>query len=558
MTRLFEHQAPEWVGGRALLRKAVRLPVPSRHSERLTLPEAPVLHWQHSVEARPPTEISVSVTLIDGDSEHLLYEASLAARPKSEHRWFDGRLDLAAWAERDVELVFAADYTRSRDREARNKRTRPSAAVHWATPFLASEVERDPQPLSVLLVVVDSLRADRLGAYGAARPSTPNIDTLAARGALFENAFSQTNWTLPSMASIVSGLYPSHHGVTETKRRLAPAETHLPRLLARNGFLTAGFHAGGFVDPRYGFADGYDRYQRLDDLADLGPVVRWLESHRHHPFFLFLHTYDVHAPYTTVPEEYWRLYADDSTEALGEFLDAKPATLPPEELTAERLAAFSDLYDGEIRYVDDRLGALFEVLDRLDLADGTLVVFTSDHGEEFGDHGFVEHRTGNLHQELTRVPLILAGPGVSPGRRVTTPVELVDLLPTLAELLDLDGLESEALDGASFVPLLAAGEGRGDSARGERLAWSEFDQLRSVRTRRWTLILDAAGAVRLYDRESDPAETLDVATKHPEITARLLEQLRRRREATRGERRTDPVEIDDELLEQLRALGYVE
>lgn len=540
------------------MRRAVRLPVPSRQPERLLLPEDAVLHWQHSVEARPAAEISVSISLIDGEDEHLLYARSFDARPKTEHRWIDGRLDLAAWGAREVELVFAAGYAQPRDRPARAERRRATGAVYWATPFVVTAVERAPQPTSVLLVVVDSLRADRLGVYGAPQPSTPNIDSLAERGVLFESTFSQTNWTLPSMASIVSGLYPSHHGVTEPERRLEPDEAHLPRLFAHNGFLTAGFHAGGFVDRKYGFADGYDRYEQLENLADLEPVVRWLERHRHHPFFLFLHTYDVHAPYTTVPEAYWRLYGDDSAESLGDLLDAKPATIPGDELTPERIRAFSDLYDGEIRYVDDRLGTLFEALARLGLEERTLVVFTSDHGEEFGEHGFVEHRTGNLHQELTRVPLILAGPGIPPDRRIGRPVELVDLLPTFAELLGLDGLRAGVIDGESFAALLTAPRGTEPATGDATVAWSEFDELRALRTDRWTLILDGAGRVRLYDRESDPAETLDVAARHPEITARLLEQLRRLRKTARGERRTAEAEIDEELLEQLRALGYIE
>ncbi len=540
------------------MRRAVRLPVPSREVEKLLLPEDAVLRWQHSVEARPATAISVTISLVDGEGEHLLYESSFAAAPKTEHRWIDGRLDLAAWGGREVELVFAADYEKPRVRPGRAGRRRTTGAVYWATPFVALTDERPPRPTSVLLVVVDSLRADRLGVYGASQPSTPAIDSLAERGALFENAFSQTNWTLPSMASIVSGLYPSHHGVTESERRLEADEAHLPRLFARNGFLTAGFHAGGFVDRKYGFADGYDRYERLQNLADLEPIVRWLERHRHHPFFLFLHTYDVHAPYTTVPEAYWRLYADSSAESLGELLDVKPSTIPGDELTPERIRAFSDLYDGEIRYVDERLGTLFEALARLDLEKRTLIVFTSDHGEEFGEHGFVEHRTGNLHQELTRVPLIFAGPGIPPGRRIDRPVELVDLLPTFAELLGLDGLRPGAIDGASFATLLTARRGREPAPGDATVAWSEFGALRALRTERWTLILDAAGQARLYDRESDPGETLDVAGRHPEITNRLLDRLRRLRATARGDRRTAEAEIDDELLEQLRALGYVE
>jgi arylsulfatase A-like enzyme len=406
-------------------------------------------------------------------------------------------------------------------------------------------------------VLVDTLRADRLGCYGSRRAVTPAIDGLATRGTLFESAFSQANWTLPSVATLFSGLYPSGHGVRAEGKRLASDPGHLTPLMLRNGYLTVGFHAGGYLSERFGFAEGFDLYQAWTDFSEIDRAVAWLERHGDTPFFLFLHTYDVHAPYGSVPEAFWRTHLG-GTQVDPDLLRSKPAQLfrkdGGRELSEDDLDVLSKLYDGEIRFVDAQLGRLFGEIERLGLDDDLLVVLTSDHGEEFGEHGLLEHRTRNLYDEVTRVPLILSGPGVADGRRVEAPVQVADLLPTLAAVLDLEGFEPDRQDGISLAGFLAAGAA---ASPHPRRALTEGSESRALRSREWTLIEHPEEGSRLFDRRADPGERDDLAGSHPDIVegqrAALASLL-----AGLHETRSEDTELDDRLRRELRALGYLD
>jgi len=304
--RLFADADWTTVGRPVRRQLAVIERLPSRTSEVLTVPRGAVLSWRHA--ARHPGRrraVEVSVSVRDDDGEHTVYSETVESARREPGRWASGRADLTAWAGQTVEVLLEARYARQRENNSPGGKP---GQVYWGSPYLFATPGPSGRRPSVILILIDTLRADRLGSYGYHRNLTPHLDELAARGALFENAFSQSNWTLASMASIVSGLYPSAHGVVRTQDRLRDSATHLPRLLARNGYLTQAFHHGGYLNAHFGFDDGFDRYDRWSGFKDISKAARFVEQHREVPFFLLLHTYDVHAPYTSVPEEYWRRY----------------------------------------------------------------------------------------------------------------------------------------------------------------------------------------------------------------------------------------------------------
>jgi arylsulfatase A-like enzyme/Tfp pilus assembly protein PilF len=305
--------------------------------------------------------------------------------------------------------------------------------------FPVSRVENP----NILLITVDTLRADRVGAYGYQRAKTPNLDALAAGGVLFENAITSVPLTLPSHTSVFTGTYPLHHGVRNNGNyRLAPEATTMSEVFKQRGYTTAGFVASFVLDPRFGLAQGFDHYdadvQEVSDgawyaerrAADVTEsFLRWFRSRGQRPFFAWVHYWDPHMPYD-----------------------------PPEPYRS----ACADPYDGEVAYVDAQIGVLLEALRSQGVLDRTLVIVASDHGEGFGDHVELGHGIF-CYDETLHVVLIMASEEALPRhRRISDRVNLVDLLPTV---LDLTGIPiPREIQGTSLVPLV----------KGERMSEREF------------------------------------------------------------------------------------
>jgi arylsulfatase A-like enzyme len=335
-----------------------------------------------------------------------------------------------------------------------------------------------------ILISLDTLRADHLGAYGYSRPTSPFLDSLAARATLFENAVVQLPGTLPSHMSIFTGLYPGEHGVYPPEAVLSPRIATLPEVLQAHGFRTAGHTEGGYMKGSYGFARGFGQWtdEEVVDEQDGHPVkspeavkrtfragLDFLRQvRRSDAFFLFLHTYSIHDPYQP-PEPYRSQFWTGGPP---------PGAFPPEglELSAfnsgERRMApgaveyYRALYDAQIRYTDDVLRDFFAGLSGLGLSDSTTVVVTSDHGEEFAEHGKLVHE--QVYHECLHVPLLVRRPGQAGGRRVATLVQSLDIAPTLYELAGIPLDRRPRMSGRSLVPLLD-----GDGRTGRREAYAE-------------------------------------------------------------------------------------
>jgi arylsulfatase A-like enzyme len=425
---------------------------------------------------------------------------------------------------------------------------------------------------NLLLISIDTLRADRLGAYGYELPTSPTVDRLAAAGTTFEQAFSQSPKTTPSHMTMLTSLYPSVHGVELWEdggegHVLNPAVMTLAEVLANAGYATAAFTGGANMHGSRGFDQGFQVYKHSRQLER---ARRWLGEHRRRKFFLFFHTYAVHDPYLSPPARIQAFAPDyqgpirDAVERVRAgvggwdaahrlFWRSVDATRP------EDVRFVARLYDAAIREMDEALLApLLERLESLGLARDTLVVFTSDHGEAFGEHGAFLH--DDLYAGTLHVPLVLRFPGRIPeGRRVTTRVRTLDLMPTVLALL---GVPAPAgLQGESLVPLIGGG------TAGPAAAISEYSNARlhrtfeSVREGRLAYIADGP-AEQLFDLATDPGEQTNLAAERPQAVEAMRTELARWHEASAPlAARLGPagaVAPDAATARQLRALGYVE
>jgi arylsulfatase A-like enzyme len=487
--------------------------------------------------AQPATRALVQV--IEGATTHELWSDTVVA---SDGSWRDLRVSLAAWAGRTIRLRFAS--------RAPGGTASGFVAAFGEPTVLAPRAMAAPPP-SVLLVSMDTLRAQSVGAYGCARPTTPALDALAAEGALFENAFSSAAYTLPAHVSLLWGRDVRSHRVIVPATVVPPEDRSVAEVLHAAGWATAAVSSAAvWLTPAIGFRRGFDafvehpppyHYPAEPAYPGFTRGLGWVAAQGRRPFFAFLHNFQVHRPYLPPPE-----YA-------GLFAGASPRAA----IEAEQLA-----YEREVRYGDDQLRALLDALDWLGLRDRTLVIVTADHGEAFFEHGWVEH-TYDVHDEIARVPLVMRLPGAIPaGRRVAEPVSLIDVAPTILDLLGLP--HAERMDGTSLLPLLTGAAERLPRAGVFTEAWSArgvgWTDLTAVHTRTHTCIHhDRRGDDECWDRRVDPwqrAAPLDPADPSPgvaEARAAIARHLERPPAMGSLEQDTDP-----KRREQLRALGYVD
>ncbi len=402
----------------------------------------------------------------------------------------------------------------------------------------------------VLLITVDTLRADHLGCYGDARVHTPAIDGLAAHGVRFENAFSQVPITFPSHTVILSGTYPMWNGVRDfTSKPLDPSVGLIAEAFRRHGYRTAAFVSAFVLDRTWGLSRGFETYDdqfdpRQFETRNPGNIERragetvprvlaWLEKWRATssagPFFIWLHLYDPHSPYDP-PEPFHSQYA-------------------------------GHLYDGEIAYADSQLGRLFEAMKKDGVYDRTLIVLLSDHGESLGEHGEAEHGFF-IYRSTLHVPLILKPPGSEPPRVVPSPVGTIDVAPTLLDLAGIQDPLARQFQGMSLASIMA-----GKSAPRERSIYAEtyyphdsfgWSELRGIYRAQYHYI--EAPKREFYDWKADPGEMRNLAPRQQALAATYRDDLlgierRYARAAPQGGQGGPP--LSAETLEKLRSLGYL-
>ncbi len=329
-----------------------------------------------------------------------------------------------------------------------------------------------PSPVpgwNLILISLDTLRADHLGCYGYDKDISPNIDDFAFRGIRFDKAISQSSWTLPAHASLFTGLYPSAHGATHRKKNIPNSMRMFCEILRNGGYSAVAFTGGGFLDPIYGFDRGFSEYAPYEAL-DSEEVWNFIDASRSRPFFLFLHTYQIHDYF--VPDEMVGMLDAEYQEEYGDFESIRPFLIKhiKEDLDSESrkvLAYLEERYDASILFTDDQFGSLLKGLEDSGLLEKTLIVLISDHGEEFGDHGRTHHGH-TLYNEQIHIPLLMSVPDNRLEHVVVEEiVELIDVFPTILDLLGFP--VPDDIDARSLTPILRGGDHSGDG-----LAFSEI------------------------------------------------------------------------------------
>jgi arylsulfatase A-like enzyme len=406
--------------------------------------------------------------------------------------------------------------------------------------------------VNVLFILVDTLRADRLGIHGYERDTSPGLDYLAESGVRFARHRAQSSWTKASMASLWTGLYPARTKVLRYPDAVSPEARTPAEILQEAGFVTGGIWRNGWVAPNFGFQQGFDLYQkphvrqapaelrrearagRIDgtDIDLVFSAIEFLRVHRDQRFMLYLHLMDVHQ-YVSVEE--LAIFGTD----------------------------YSDAYDNSILWVDRQIRELIRALEDLDLRERTLVVVASDHGEAFGEHGREGHAR-DVYTEVTHTPFILSLPFIlEPGVVVEAGSQNVDVWPTILDLLGLSPLEQA--DGRSLLPEIL-GEANG-SRPDEDIAqldgtWGQVAKdplpIVAIREGDYRLVhrIDDSRPDELYDLSTDPGERESIAADRPEVAARLRERARRHYELPGAWSSAPTVELNEMDLGQLRALGY--
>lgn len=401
-------------------------------------------------------------------------------------------------------------------------------------------------PKNLLVVCVDTLRADELGTYGRQPSITPALDGLGEESVVFERAHAAASWTLPSLGSVFTSYFPSTTGLWTFESRLGDSFSTLAERFQAAGFATHGIASHVFFQEKYGLVQGFASFddelchrkgepgwQPITSPAVSAKAVRWLEaraaSRAREPWLLFVHYFDPHVDYL-------------DHQAANPGVSSRP----------ERAR-----YQSEIAFTDEHVGTLLAALARSPFADDTAVLFLSDHGESFGEHAGIEKHSYGLYEEELHVPLFLRVPGIG-HRHVTDFVRTVDLAPTLLELF---GLPSDARGaGASLVPLFTGGAHESRPQLAEIRLKPGFHANALVRGRYKLVERVPERRLELYDLERDPREQRDLAAEEPELVAELEGELRAAILAAEQESArfgtSSPVEHTPEEIHDLRELGY--
>jgi choline-sulfatase len=544
-------------------KRALIAPTGRTYSFFLQPPEQASLVFDYASDVGTAFQVRAQT---DGGQPEELFSA------KGEDAWIEAQVDLARFADKVVRLDLVA--------------TGPDGRAGWGEPAImvpptdsdkpALKTALPARPKNIVVILIDTVRAD---VFDPIRPDnqveTPVYDAFAGKSTVFVRAYNNENWTKPSVATTLTGLYPSTHDTKKDESKLPDEVELVSQRLKKQGFATAGFVANGYVSDAFGFQRGWDVFKNYirenkSSEADhvFGDALAWLSERKQatdgKPFFLYIQTIDPHVTYKAPAEYVQRYFPDKYTGPLGPTIDAvELQNLSQGKLkTTERDVSYlRAAYDAEVTFHDEQMGKFFTELKTLGLLDDTMIVITNDHGEEINDHGKFGHGH-TLYDELLRSPLLMYFPGLFPaGGRIDEIVESVDITPTIIDALGLEPLAQA--DGTSLLPLI-----QGKPVQRPTYALSEFlDNRRSVRVGNWKFMRSTSTWAQLYDVIADPGEQAN-RLDDAQIARRMCEvhlgeglatpdKSKRQQDITvKRQFKAGEADIDPATRQQLEALGY--
>jgi arylsulfatase A-like enzyme len=585
-----------WQGLKEIYRESLAARSPETISMTVDLPERPWLDLAVGTLEDEPTTFRVSVGAEGRDDQPATILEHTVTTP---HRWEPRALDLARWAGQRVKLSMTL------------AAAQPGIIGFWGAPVVrnrsAVNAETGSQrPHGIILIQADTLRRDHLDAYGYKRATAPVLKQFASEGTLLRNYTVQATWTKVSTPALMTSLYPTSHGVANFTDHLPAAANTLAESFRAAGYATISFSSVMFTGQFTNLHQGFEELHEDGSVSARGSsktareyidrFLAWLEGHPDTPFFAFLHVFDPHDPYEPYRpyDTTWAdpAHKDEHQRQLAEVRkvikepllrlfgmpsrdDLKKAGFDPEAFVNHD----KDWYDGSIRGMDVEIGRLLQTVRRLGLDEETLIVFLSDHGEEFHEHGRMFHGQ-SVYGELTQVPFIARWPaGIAKGRTVDEVVQSIDVMPTL---LEMSGIDAPAgLQGQSFASLLRTEGADGAKAWASRPAITEkplTDERKgaappphdtesyAIVDGGWKLIHNKArpqgvAEYELYDFLKDPLNLTDVAAEHADVVSRLAKALNGWKTMTESARLKPDTEaaktLSPEQLQRLRSLGYV-
>ncbi len=519
--------------------------------------------------------VDFEVFVKDLGTPQQIFSSTLFPAENEEHRHVNyEKIDISGYAGKKVAVQCITKLPASQNHSSAG----PAPLAFWHNPVVFSKTttaeKQGENEFNVILISLDTLRWDRLGCYGYERETSPHIDALAEDCVQFSYCFAQSNWTLPSHVSMLTSLNSRRHQVYLAHEKMSPSLLTIADILRVHGFYNGGITGGGYVSEKFGFSKGFDDYKgeryvfhSENEAEELGfETVDWVEKNADKRFFLFLHTYQIHDPYYNHPgitDEFVEGEVSWQSMPIASFLRNQDKKRKYEFSEKEQQDIVA-LYDGEIRYTDKYLIApLLKKLKDLGLYDNTLIVLTSDHGEEFLDHGSWLH-AHTLYNELIRVPLLIKYPrSKNKGKRIDTIVRSIDIVPTILEAAGIDPSPFD-MDGKSLQKIVQGKEAR------NRVFFSDFSHKGSsdlrpsmVCTNRdfFKLILNRKPSppkTFMFEMVEDVRETQNLekaeAARLRQMFQSILDYYDNFKEVII---KSDQVIMDSALEERLKALGYI-
>lgn len=529
-------------------------------------------------EAKKPIQFRLLLT--HSEEEEVLFSETIDwATTKDIIR---EQIDLSSYAGKKVRLSLLTSEPQS---EYRNEESAPVVPV-WVNPLIYQIPETDQT--NIILISLDTVRPDHLGCYGYSKNTSPVMDRLAADSVLFKNTYSTTSWTLPGHVSLLTSTDCLNHQVYFRLQKIDPDMLTLADILREQQFYCAAFTGGGFVSETYGFSKGFDVYQeiklhgdhaiRFDEAERLAQMAsRWLEDNKDKNFFLFLHTYQPHDPYANlspIGKEFLEEDAEWEQAEMESLFDGKGRFQT--QFSERQKQNIIALYDGEIKYTDAFLVLpILDKLKELGLYEKSLIILTSDHGEEFFDHEAWLH-DHSVYDEGIKIPLIIKFPDAEyKGIQIEKIARITDILPTILDQMRIK-TSNRQFDGVSLFPLLK-GKEKTQRTFISDVALREFEiapAMISINKNKFKFILNRkiespyikssvrnfdGSQIELYDLEKDPGETKNLAANiaYRDMCFELLNKINKLLDQAGEIEKRDEVTLDQSLRERLKALGYI-